>query len=31
VVVWRRAKDGAVEVAVVHRPAYDDWELPKAS
>jgi 8-oxo-dGTP pyrophosphatase MutT (NUDIX family) len=27
--VWRRAEDGAVEVAFVHRPAYDDWELPK--
>lgn len=27
-VVWRRAGDG-VEVAVVHRPRYDDWTLPK--
>jgi 8-oxo-dGTP diphosphatase len=27
-VVWRRA-DGGVEVAVVHRPRYDDWSLPK--
>jgi 8-oxo-dGTP diphosphatase len=27
-VVWRRA-DGAVEVAIVHRPRYDDWSLPK--
>jgi 8-oxo-dGTP diphosphatase len=26
--VWRRAGDG-VEVAVVHRPKYDDWSLPK--
>jgi 8-oxo-dGTP diphosphatase len=26
--VWRRA-DGDVEVAVVHRPRYDDWSLPK--
>ncbi len=28
-VVWRRRRDGAVEVAVVHRPKYDDWSLPK--
>lgn len=32
-VVWRRADpaaaDGGVEVAVVHRPRYDDWSLPK--
>jgi 8-oxo-dGTP pyrophosphatase MutT (NUDIX family) len=27
--VWRRAGDGTVEVAVVHRPRYDDWSLPK--
>jgi 8-oxo-dGTP pyrophosphatase MutT (NUDIX family) len=27
-VVWRRAGDG-VEVAVVHRPRYEDWSLPK--
>jgi len=27
-VVWRR-RGGAVEVAVVHRPRYDDWSLPK--
>ena len=27
-VVWRRT-DGVVEVAVVHRPRYDDWSLPK--
>jgi 8-oxo-dGTP diphosphatase len=26
--VWRRGDDG-VEVAVVHRPRYDDWSLPK--
>ncbi len=26
--VWRRQGDG-VEVAVVHRPRYDDWSLPK--
>lgn len=28
-VVWRRRDDGTVEVAVVHRPRYDDWSLPK--
>jgi 8-oxo-dGTP diphosphatase len=27
-VVWRRA-DPEVEVALVHRPRYDDWTLPK--
>jgi len=28
-VVVRQRPDGALEVAVVHRPAYDDWTLPK--
>ena len=30
-VVWRPGPDGSgqVEVALVHRPAYDDWTLPK--
>jgi 8-oxo-dGTP pyrophosphatase MutT (NUDIX family)/phosphohistidine phosphatase SixA len=32
-VVWRPAadadQDGRVEVALVHRPRYDDWSLPK--
>ena len=27
-VVWRQ-KRGAVEIALVHRPAYDDWSFPK--
>ena len=27
--VWRPAADGGVEVAVAHRPRYDDWSLPK--
>jgi 8-oxo-dGTP diphosphatase len=27
-VVWRPG-DGGIEVAVVHRPRYDDWSLPK--
>jgi 8-oxo-dGTP diphosphatase len=26
--LWRRAGSG-IELAVVHRPAYDDWSLPK--
>jgi 8-oxo-(d)GTP phosphatase len=32
-VVWRRAEgvdgESGVEVAVIHRPRYDDWSLPK--
>jgi 8-oxo-dGTP pyrophosphatase MutT (NUDIX family) len=28
-VVYRRAAEGGVEVALVHRPRYDDWSLPK--
>lgn len=30
-VLWRRAADGsgAVEVALIHRPKYDDWSHPK--
>ena len=28
-VVWRRTAGRAPEVAVVHRPRYDDWSLPK--
>jgi 8-oxo-dGTP diphosphatase len=27
-VVWRRS-DGSIEIALVHRPKYDDWSLPK--
>jgi 8-oxo-dGTP pyrophosphatase MutT (NUDIX family) len=27
-VVWRRGPDGP-EVALVHRPKYDDWSFPK--
>src|SRR4051812_43456031 len=27
-VLWRRRGEGA-EVALVHRPRYDDWSLPK--
>ncbi|SEO37168.1 NUDIX hydrolase [Actinacidiphila rubida] len=28
-VLWRRAPAGGVEIALVHRPRYDDWSLPK--
>jgi 8-oxo-(d)GTP phosphatase len=28
-VVWRPAPGGGIETAVVHRPRYDDWSLPK--
>jgi 8-oxo-dGTP diphosphatase len=28
-VVWRHRPGGQVEVALVHRPRYDDWSLPK--
>jgi 8-oxo-dGTP diphosphatase len=27
--VWRTAADGSLETALVHRPKYDDWSLPK--
>jgi 8-oxo-(d)GTP phosphatase len=28
-VLWRSSDSGVVEVALVHRPRYDDWSLPK--
>jgi 8-oxo-(d)GTP phosphatase len=28
-VVWRPGPDGELQVAVAHRPRYDDWSLPK--
>ena len=28
-ILFRRREDGTVEVAVIHRPRYDDWTLPK--
>jgi 8-oxo-(d)GTP phosphatase len=28
-VVWRSREDGVVETALIHRPRYDDWSLPK--
>jgi 8-oxo-dGTP pyrophosphatase MutT (NUDIX family) len=27
--VWRHGRGGEVQVALIHRPAYDDWSLPK--
>jgi 8-oxo-dGTP pyrophosphatase MutT (NUDIX family) len=27
--VWRRTAGGGLETALVHRPKYDDWSLPK--
>jgi phosphohistidine phosphatase SixA/8-oxo-dGTP pyrophosphatase MutT (NUDIX family) len=28
-IIWRKAKDKSIEVAVIHRPKYDDWSFPK--
>jgi 8-oxo-dGTP diphosphatase len=28
-VIWRRRPEGGLEIVLVHRPAYDDWSLPK--
>lgn len=28
-VVWQLSASGEVEVALIHRPRYDDWSLPK--
>lgn len=28
-IVWRNNKDDSIEVAVIHRPKYDDWSFPK--
>jgi len=28
-VLWRKNKSGDIEIAVEHRPRYDDWTLPK--
>ena len=28
-VLWRSSADAGVEIALVHRPKYDDWSLPK--
>ncbi|ONM49308.1 NUDIX hydrolase [Nocardia donostiensis] len=28
-VLWRQTPAGGIEIAVVHRPKYEDWSLPK--
>ena len=28
-VVWRRNEDDSISIAIIHRPRYDDWSLPK--
>jgi 8-oxo-dGTP diphosphatase len=28
-VLWRKTESGDLEIAIVHRPKYDDWSLPK--
>jgi 8-oxo-dGTP diphosphatase len=28
-VLWRRLSDELVQVALIHRPRYDDWSFPK--
>lgn len=28
-ILWREVDDEAIEIAVVHRPKYDDWSIPK--
>jgi 8-oxo-dGTP diphosphatase len=28
-VLWRKNENSEIEIAVIHRPRYDDWSLPK--
>jgi len=28
-VVWRESEDSKIELAIIHRPKYDDWTFPK--
>ena len=28
-VVWRETSDSKIELAIIHRPKYDDWSFPK--
>jgi len=28
-VVWRKNKDKKIEIAIIHRPKYNDWSFPK--
>lgn len=30
-VLWQAIDDGDVTIAIIHRPRYDDWSLPKGS
>ena len=27
--VWRKSKEKKIEIAVIHRPKYNDWTIPK--
>ena len=27
--LWRETQERAIEIALIHRPRYDDWTLPK--
>jgi 8-oxo-dGTP diphosphatase len=28
-VLWRRLSDELIQIALIHRPRYDDWSFPK--
>ena len=28
-VLWRKDRNSEIEIAIIHRPKYDDWSLPK--
>jgi 8-oxo-dGTP diphosphatase len=28
-VLWRRLSDDLIQIALIHRPRYDDWSFPK--
>ena len=28
-VLWRKSDKSKLEIAIIHRPRYDDWSLPK--
>jgi phosphohistidine phosphatase SixA/8-oxo-dGTP pyrophosphatase MutT (NUDIX family) len=28
-VLWRKSENSQLEIAIIHRPRYDDWSLPK--
>ena len=27
--LWRETQERTIEIALIHRPRYDDWTLPK--